>query len=318
MFAAQISPDEAISNLGGWLENISDASAPGWLAAETADLWGMRIGVLLVLVAFFIWVARREKRKKHKNPAKETVPSQKPTEKKPSPNMKLKDVVSLIGGKNLEALKQIREKALYGNLSVWGKTHYPDSPLGESEPRKPISKGYWEIFQFDYLEFLKDPRGKTELAEPGGRGQVFYELWFDKNEVESEFPNKKVVHSKPLKQIPDISLNEAMFYSKYKNWDIHDISDEAFNTNRGGSALFLKEIWRRARNGELKIWGDLGNEKEKLIPAKYWKKYDLGLCFEKNLKDPTSIFVWPIKKWPKIEKYKNLRTCKSRVEEIWS
>lgn len=120
----------------------------------------------------------------------------------------------------------------------------------------------------------------------------------------------------PTKQIPDIFLNEAVYYSKYKNWDIYAIADEAFNTNRGGSSVFLKDIWRKARNGELKIWGDLGDEKEKLIPKSYWEKYELGFCFEKNLKDPTSIFVWPIKKLHKIEKYKNLRTCKWKVEEI--
>ena len=53
--AAATKPDEAISNLGGWVKSII-GFAPNWLSRPDADRWGLWIGGGLLTLAVIVWL----------------------------------------------------------------------------------------------------------------------------------------------------------------------------------------------------------------------------------------------------------------------
>jgi hypothetical protein len=59
--AAQTKPEDAISNIGGWLKLIGVDQMPDFLATTQTDLWFTAGGLLLVLVAGANWFYRRRR-----------------------------------------------------------------------------------------------------------------------------------------------------------------------------------------------------------------------------------------------------------------
>jgi hypothetical protein len=57
MFASQVGPDEAISNLSLWVQKAG-VHAPAWLRARATDKWVFRIGFLVLLVLSFSFGVR--------------------------------------------------------------------------------------------------------------------------------------------------------------------------------------------------------------------------------------------------------------------
>lgn len=59
--AAQTKPEDAISNLAGWLELIGFDAIPSFLATRQADNWGTAIGLALIALSGLIWYWRRSR-----------------------------------------------------------------------------------------------------------------------------------------------------------------------------------------------------------------------------------------------------------------
>lgn len=65
MFAAQVGPDDAASNLSRWTKQRFDVEMPAWLATSTAGLWATGAAVVLVGagIAACLWLLRRQRAK---------------------------------------------------------------------------------------------------------------------------------------------------------------------------------------------------------------------------------------------------------------
>jgi hypothetical protein len=59
-----------------------------------------------------------------------------------------------------QALLDLRELALQGKILVWGRRDVQVSDF-KLYPRTEVQSAYWDEFDIDYMEFLKDTRGKT-------------------------------------------------------------------------------------------------------------------------------------------------------------
>lgn len=60
--AAQTRPEDAISNLAGWLELLGVNNVPSFLATTEADNWGTVVGITLVALSALWWPWRRQSR----------------------------------------------------------------------------------------------------------------------------------------------------------------------------------------------------------------------------------------------------------------
>jgi len=117
--------------------------------------------------------------------------------REPRPNMRFAEIVSrIVGTQNYwsgnnpnhvaEALRIIREKARLGLIDVWARERTANADWQEKEPLRPIHRDYWQNYQFDYLDFLRDPKGQTELAKSTSRGEIFKDFYFDRDQIRRE------------------------------------------------------------------------------------------------------------------------------------
>jgi LPXTG-motif cell wall-anchored protein len=60
--AAQTRPEDAISNLAGWLELLGANNVPSFLATTQADNWGTAIGITLIASSGLWWLWKRQNR----------------------------------------------------------------------------------------------------------------------------------------------------------------------------------------------------------------------------------------------------------------
>jgi hypothetical protein len=86
-----------------------------------------------------------------------------------------------------EALRDIREKAHLGLITVFGREgdvpgHKPIDPLGA------IAKDHWADHRLDYMEFLQDNRGKTQTWD---NRPVYFDIWFDRTEIYATWPSRR-------------------------------------------------------------------------------------------------------------------------------
>ena len=64
--AAQTRPEDAISNLAGWLKLFGVDHAPAFLNTLQADAWATALGILVALGSAIVWVwARQDRKLKH-------------------------------------------------------------------------------------------------------------------------------------------------------------------------------------------------------------------------------------------------------------
>lgn len=170
------------------VEIVAIAVSQLWPNIPNIVLWALFFfGLVLIIYAIIPW----EKSKKAK--------SSDLTER--LPDMSFEEVVTRVennfGISTVKALHEIREKCSWGLLTVWGKENPPDSPNSRNEPRKKIRKDYWSQYQFDYQDYLKDKRGRTEPVIHGALGHRMNELWFNSNEIEREFPVSPISIEEP-------------------------------------------------------------------------------------------------------------------------
>jgi hypothetical protein len=59
--AAQTRPEDAISNLAGWLELLGVNEVPGFIANQQADTWGTMVGIVLLLFGIAMWWRNRQR-----------------------------------------------------------------------------------------------------------------------------------------------------------------------------------------------------------------------------------------------------------------
>jgi hypothetical protein len=120
---------------------------------------------------------------------------------KPVPSVSLQTLVTRLAGgedrheeginrKTLEALKAIRQEGRLGRLAIFGRTdavegHEDHYPLG------PVNGDYWETAQISYLDYIQNPKCKTEAAKNPKPSTYFSDLHFDKFQIEAIWPSPK-------------------------------------------------------------------------------------------------------------------------------
>jgi len=89
-----------------------------------------------------------------------------------------------------DAHSAIRQEGRLGRLSIFGR---PDAVAGNLDhtPLAPIPADFWEFAQIDYMEYLQDPRCKTEAAKHPGPRTHFSDLHFDAHQIDAIWPAKK-------------------------------------------------------------------------------------------------------------------------------
>ena len=111
------------------------------------------------------------------------------------PNMPLERVLRRITGsreimptnETTRALVNIRQSARLGHIQVWGKRLDAVEDIS-SRPLVPINKDWWEQFQIDLVELMRDSLGKTEPVVGAPGVSMFCDLHFDKSQIRREFP----------------------------------------------------------------------------------------------------------------------------------
>lgn len=107
------------------------------------------------------------------------------------PNVALKELVEWIVGdlgqegaytKIGRTLIDIRQQMLLGQLSTWGR-------VSPHEPLEPIPLEHWQVAQFEYLDYLRDPKSPTKAARHPGPTEKYWDVHFDATEAREVFPS---------------------------------------------------------------------------------------------------------------------------------
>jgi hypothetical protein len=163
----------------------------GWPAIVPPSVWWALAALFLFAVAVRSEMAAQEA---------------KAAKRKPSPTWSLQDDVlprlrgthDLFGpafsesGKLADALADIREKALLGQVTVFARKGWRSAtPASYPQiPREPVPADLWKSHSIEYLEFLKDRRGAITPNIPAGSSAEYIDLWFDEAEVRAAWPSK--------------------------------------------------------------------------------------------------------------------------------
>ena len=113
-----------------------------------------------------------------------------------SPSVTLAQLVDRIVGSNDvhtvgvptkigNALKEIRQQALLGDLSTWGQK---GGNRNDYDPLELIPSEHWVNAHIDYLEYLRDKRCATTNARHPGSPEQYSNLHFDASEVGELWP----------------------------------------------------------------------------------------------------------------------------------
>ena len=146
------------------------AGAVSAIVAWATDHWGWTTPVpswawwMLAVILLFVAAVRSEMAAERAREAN----------RKPSPTVSLMDLLPRIrgtvdifgpqyseSGKLADALALIREKAMLGEITVFGKTNWRSATPENYKwlPRERISPEYWNTHELDYMEFVQDRRG---------------------------------------------------------------------------------------------------------------------------------------------------------------
>jgi len=127
--AAEISPEQAVSNLSGWAIFLGISDVPGWLASDSADTWGMVIGIIVVLGSLtFIFIKPDKAGSALKN-GREIKTLEIPSGPLQALNFYDATVKDLVGrqallGRLLEQYKRLRDSSISNDKSVRGNVDF--------------------------------------------------------------------------------------------------------------------------------------------------------------------------------------------------
>ena len=224
------------------------------------------------------------------------------------------------------------------------RTHPEDSPSAALEQKRVHPKDspskVRDMGMFDQIwSFLSDGANQKILslfggaltALFGGAWAIYIKFSMDKNSrsthviagyKENISPKQPTVQT-PKKQgspetqrvVRDVWLLNAVHYIAYNSWVLVDMPLDDNHLTAGYRAL--AEIKQKAFDGELPIWGRVGQAVlYKPILKEYWEHYDFEiLSFAKD--DPEEFCTEKHNDIANDVIYNSLMTSKSKVEELW-
>lgn len=205
--AAQIKPDEAISNVWAWADRLT-GYAPAWLGTASADNWATAIGLVLLIAALALWLLGSVSRdKKLDNPNSLPLPfrtdGREPVRDKSlteaaiyavsgqwgfgaSPDLFSKvpnDPRIAMTNRAMALMSEIQQRAYDGNLTIWGRP-YDDS----AAPLQVIPTSHWITHS---LHDLGMAMGQPQTRKRDGLRMdgAYVDLMVSREEFEREWPH---------------------------------------------------------------------------------------------------------------------------------
>jgi hypothetical protein len=103
-----------------------------------------------------------------------------------------------------EMLKELRQQARLGRLTVWGRLN-ATSGHEEHTPLSEIAADFWEKGSIGYMEFLKDGKGQADRRKPNGDKEWYDDLRFNERQVVRLYPaqRQQLKLQKPWKRVQE-------------------------------------------------------------------------------------------------------------------
>jgi hypothetical protein len=195
------------------------AGVCGLLIAAVSGVTGRTIGLpawgwALIAIGCALWVAWRAERTLYEDKHAEV-----------KCDMPLADVVARIVGSSEinhkvdETFLKLMELAHQDRLAVWGRRDVRTSDY-DLYPRAQIPSSYWDEFGIDYLDYIRDKRGKTERTRSRrglvvgegvrmyantnvGPDVIYSDLYFSSVQVDKIWPGprKKLKLQSPFQRV---------------------------------------------------------------------------------------------------------------------
>jgi len=119
----------------------------------------------------------------------------------PEPDMSLSKVVRrILGTEDVweadkigpagKALDAIRQKAVLGSVTIWGRRDCAEGHEA-NVPLVPIPKETWDVYQIDFMEFMKNEKGATDSARIGLPTMKYHDLFLNGGQVALVWPEKR-------------------------------------------------------------------------------------------------------------------------------